>query len=239
MSIKKTGFAFVVVGAALRAGLALAACDVDFDNAPAKGLTTSMVRAYWPCPGTRGPAGIFPNNETEGETGACSPVSPKQSADGFATSYSYAPNGTCTIKLSSKLARDCSSVDGADGTSLGLPAGACHVTSVKGKCSGISDFAGELIGSLDPWWTLRIIVRASIDDEIDGSMTVIDLPLTFSFEAPANGSMKVSGVSAEPLQDLGVLLPPCTILQVVDMTIKDPYGLPFAKMGGATIPKAP
>jgi hypothetical protein len=212
---------------------ARAVCNVDFDNAPARGLTASMVRTFHPCGATeRGP---IPNAETEGDTDACQPVYPTERG-GMGSEYEYAREGGCNVKIASKLARDCSSVQGADGNPLGLPAGPCHLSHVKAKCKEIVDGFNTLIGDDDTGWTLWVLLRASIDEETNGSMTVVDLPVSFQFETPNLGDMKLATLTAEPLQDLGVFLPACTVLQIVQMEIRDPEGNSFARMGLATVP---
>jgi hypothetical protein len=212
---------------------ARAACDVDFDNAPAKGLSAWMVRSFQPCPGSPYPS--FPNSETEGNVPACQPVFPREYL-GASTPYRYAAAGRCQVKVSSKLARDCAEIDGSDGEPLGLPSGPCHVSRVQAKCKGIIDEESFFIGQEDAGWTLRMIVRASIDDETNGAMTVIDLPVSFDFQTPNRGEMKLDALSAEPLQALGVFLPECTVLQITRMFIHDPLGYRFAAMGGSTVP---
>jgi hypothetical protein len=228
--------AIVALASLFGADSALAACNVDFDNAPAKGLTASMVRTFHPCGATeRGP---FPNAETEADTDACQPVYPTERG-GTGSAYNYARDGGCNVKIASKLARDCASVEGADGNPLGLPAGPCHLSQVKAKCKEIVDSLDTLIGDDDTGWTLWVLLRASIDEETNGSMTVVDLPVSFQFETPNLGDMKLATLTAEPLQDLGVFLPACTVLQILSVEIRDPEGNSFATMGGATIPQAP
>jgi hypothetical protein len=219
----------------LSAGVAHAVCDVAFDNAPARKLmTASMVRTFHPCPGSPHPP--FPNVETEGGVPACTAVIPKE-YNYEMTDYEYDADGGCQVRIQSKLAADCAAVDGSDGEPLGLPSGACHVTRFGAKCKGILTGSSVPIDVDDSGWTLKVWVRASIDDDVNGSMTIIDLPVTFEFDTPNDGAMSVFGVSAEPLQDLGVFLPPCTVLQILDVQIMDPIGAPFAAMGGATIPE--
>jgi hypothetical protein len=224
----------------LYAGIASAQCA--FDIVPAKGVKGSFVRNMAPCPGTEHPAGPFPNVETEGETDACAPVTPKQ-VDGLATTYTYGPKGGCTIQTQAKLVSDCSELESSDGTNLGLQSGPCHITFVKGKCKDILDATNTPIGPLDTGWGFATLSRASLDDDTNHDMTVIDFPVTFSFGDPSNGGMKIKSNSAEALLPLvgpnNSDLPDCTSIEIVDVTIKDPNGLPFAKLGGATVPEAP
>jgi hypothetical protein len=220
---------------ALDALAAHAACDVSFDNVHTKGFTqASMVRAFQPCPGSPHPS--FPNAETEGDVPACTPVLPREYLGG-ATDYNYGLDGRCLVRLAAKLASDCSSIDGSDGEPLGLPSGPCHVSRMYSKCQGIQTYDGFPIGEDDAGWTLRMTLRASIDDETSGAMTVIDLPVSFAFHEPEDGAMKLDVLTAEQMHDLGVFLPPCTVLQFMNVYIHDPLGYRFAAIGMATAPE--
>jgi len=217
-----------------------ASAQCAFNIEPAKGVKGSFVRNYAPCPGTEHPSGPYPNTETDGETDACSPVTPKENVDGDATAYKYGVKGGCTISTKAKLEPLCQELEAADGSPLGLESGPCHITYVKGKCKGIVDGSDVLIGSGDSGWGFATLSRASFDDDASGDMTVIDFPVTFSFSEPSNGKMKIKSNSAEALLPLvganNSELPECTAIEIVDVTIKDPLGLPFAKLGGATKP---
>jgi hypothetical protein len=222
----------------LYAGTASAQCA--FDIVPAKGVKGSFVRNYAPCPGTEHGN---PNTETEGETEACSPVTPRE-IDGEATEYTYAPDGSCSVQTQAKLVSACETLKDQNGDVIGLQPGACHVTFVKGKCKGILRPDGlTLIGPTDTGWSVATLSRATLADDTNGDMTVIDFPVGFAFQAPKSGGMKVKMNSAEALKPLvganNSELPDCTSIEIVDVTIKDPAGLPFAKLGGATLPEAP
>lgn len=214
-----------------------ASAQCAFDIAPAKGVKGSMVRNFAPCNGTEtGPS----NTETDGGTEACTPVTPAE-IDGNGTQYSYDEKGGCSIQTSAKLVSDCSELTDAAGTPLGLESGPCHITFVKGKCKGILQSDGITpIGAADTGWSLATLSRATLNDDSNGDMTVIDFPVTFSFGEPKKGGMKLSSNSAEALIPLvnanNAELPTCTAIAIVDVTIKDPLGLPFAKLGGATVP---
>ena len=213
-----------------------ASAQCAFDHVKGKGVKGSFVRNYAPCPGTEHPA---PNAETEGDTDACTPVTPKE-VDGEATAYSFGDKGGCTIQTQAKLVSACEDVEGSDGSPLGLEPGPCHITYVKGKCKDIVDGAAVPIDGDDIGWGFATLSRASLDDETNHDMTVIDFPVTFAFGTPSNGGMKISSNSAEALSPLvganNAELPTCTSIEIVDVTIKDPLGLPFAKLGGATVP---
>jgi len=228
--------AIALVG--LYAGSASAQCP--FNNAPAKGIKSTMVRAYNSCPSTEVSGS---NTSTEGGTEACKPVIPR-AIDGDSTTYQFSAKGKCSVSTSAKLFESCLDVTDANGVSLGLQAVPCHVTYVKSKCSGIvkSDGTTLIDGVLDPLddgWSLATLSRATLNDSVGGAMTVIDFPVTFTYSTPSKGKMAVNGSSAEALIPIVRLnnadLPPCTSIEVVDTVIKDPDGLPFARQGQATV----
>lgn len=230
--------AIALVG--LYAGTASAQSPCTYNTAPAKGIKGSVVRAYAPCPGTEHGS---PNSETEGGTTACAPAIPRE-VDGDSTPYKFSEKGKCSVQTSGKLVSDCSTLEDAGGNNLGLESGACHVTFVKSKCSGLvhSDGTTAVDGTLfneDDGWTLATLSRATMDDDTNGEMTVIDFPVTFNYSTPAKGKMSLSSSSAEALIPLVTVnnadLPPCTSIEVVDVVIKDPDGLPFARLGQATV----
>jgi hypothetical protein len=215
-----------------------ASAQCSFNTAPAKGVSGSLVRNYAPCPGTEHPSA---NTSTEGGTDACTPVVPA-GVDGDSTLYSFSSKGKCTIKTSAKLESDCSAVTAGDGSSLGLEAHPCHVTYVSSKCSGILGTDGVTpIGASDDGFALATLSRATVNDATNGDMTIIDFPVTFNYSTPSKGGMEVASSSAEALVPLvGVNnadLPACTQIEVVNVIVKDPAGLPFAKLGQATKPK--
>lgn len=225
----------VVALVGLYAGTASAQCA--FDVAPAKGIKSSMVRDYASCPGTEHPSS---NTETEGGTEACTPVIPSE-VGGNGSLYSYGDKGKCDVNISAKLVKDCSLAVDSAGASLGLQSGPCHITYVSSKCSGLLGTDGVTpIGATDAGWSLATLTRATFDDATNGDMTVIDFPVTFTYSIPSSGKMSIKSSSAQELIPLvGVNnadLPSCTSLQMVDISIKDPDGLPFAKQGGATKP---
>ncbi len=228
--MKTSGIALAAASLlAASAGIASAACD--FDIAKAKGVKGSMVRNYAPCPGTENPT---ENTSTEGGTEACTPVTPRE-VSGQSTAYSYSDKGGCQVQTKAKLLASCQDLNPA------LEAKPCHVTFVKGKCKGILGTDGLTpIGPGDTGWSLATLSRATLADETNGDMTVIDFPVTFLFGDPKKGSIKLKSDSTAALAPLvgpaNADLPPCTSIEIVDLTIKDPLGLPFAKLGGATVP---
>ncbi|HXC50227.1 MAG TPA: hypothetical protein VN634_05030 [Candidatus Limnocylindrales bacterium] len=224
-----------IASLALSAGSAHSQCA--FDTGPARGFRTSMVRAYLPCPATFRDS-PFANNQTVSGVDACSPVIPyvEHSAG---TPYSFSAKGGCSVQTKVKVVSDCSQLNSSEGPSLNLPAGACHVTSVRSSCKGIMKASGNTpIDSTDAGWTLAVLSRASIDDPVGGDMTLIDVPMTFEFSTPDDGKISLDSTSAEALADIlgtgDAALPPCTSMEILDIVIKDPTGLRFAAPGTAT-----
>jgi hypothetical protein len=241
--MKKVTLSFATVAlVGLYAGTASAQCD--FNIVAAKGVKGSFVRNYAPCPSTE--HGItVPNASTEGDTDACTPVLPRE-VNGQATEYKFSQvpgdEGGCSIQTQAKLVPACEKLKDNDGATLdGITPGPCHVTYVKGKCFGIVDGSDVLIGESNAGWGFATLSRASLNDDTNGDMTVIDFPVVFDFGTPKDGGMKIKTHSAAALATLvgpqNSDLPDCTSIEIVDVTIKDPLGLPFAKLGGATVPE--
>lgn len=231
------------VAAALvaRVGSAVAQCDFNA-VAKARGMTTSLVRSFTGCSST--PHGGVYNvidTQTAGGVPACGSVEPIR-IGGDATPYMFEPrSGKCNVQTKAKIEKDCAVLEDAGGDPLGLPAGPCHVTYVKARCQGIvKDDGLTPINALeDAGWSLSALSRLSINDATSGDITVIDLPLTFMFGAPANGQIKLDSSSAEALATMLVdisdaALPTCTSLGISNLAVKDPDGLRFAVMGGST-----
>ena len=235
--MKKLTLPLAAVTLVAFAGCASAQCS--FNIAPAKGVWGSFVRTYAPCPGTEQPVA---NAQTDGGTDACTPVTPP-TVDGQATTYKYdRAKGKCSGTTQAKLVKDCALVEDSSGTPLGLQSGPCHITYVKSKCSGILRSSGDPInGAADDGWQFATLSRASFNDDANGDMTVIDFPVTFAYSIPSGGKIEVDSNSAEALIPLvganNAELPPCTSSEIVDVVVKAPGGLPFAKLGGATHPK--
>jgi hypothetical protein len=232
----------LVIGVALHTVPAAAQCE--FNLARSKGLKASLVRNFYPCPGTEFHPGEL--TVTKAGTPSCSPVEPMSDPDGLRTSYQFGPSGSCSVSLSAKLISDCSEIEDANnpGTSLGLPSDPCHVTYVRSKCSGIVTAQGAPIDEEDTGWKLTMVTRASLDDQTGGDMTVIDFPITFDFPAPDDGKISLSSNSAQALSDVfgtsSADLPPCTSMELVSLVLKAPggtNGLPFAQIGQGTRPK--
>ena len=175
-------------------------------------------------------------------TQACEPVTPP-TVDGEGTPYHYAAKGKCDVKTQAKLLKDCSKAEDSNGNGLGLGTQPCHVTFVTSTCKGIvrADGVTLISGGVDDGWELATLSRASLNDPTNQDLTVIDFPVSFAYSTPEDGEMFVDSSSAEALLPLvganGAALPACTSIEVVDAKIKDPDGHPFARLGGATVPK--
>jgi hypothetical protein len=221
------------------AGSASAQCNFDV-VAKAKGLKSSMIRAFAACPSTENPS---INTETGGGTSACEPVTPLKDDGGTGQSseYSFNGKGGCSVQTSSKIVPDCSTLEDNDDVPLLMPAGPCHVVYVKAKCKGIvkEDGVTPIDATFDNGWSLATLSRASLDDNTNGDMTVIDFPVTFQFDDPKNGGLSLSSNSAIELTNFlgdpaSAALPTCTQIEALSLLIKDPDGRVFATLGGGT-----
>ncbi len=226
-----------IAGLAAYAGSAGAQCDF---NAVAKagGMNTSLVRAFGYNSGSLRPV---PNVVSSAGIPGWSPVSVLE-VFGEATPYVFdVQTGGCDVRSKVKIERDCALLEGSGGAPLGLPTGPCHVTYVKAKCNGIlqADGLTPINAADDSGWSLYTLTRSSFNDPAGGDMTSIDFPLSFDFEAPSNGRIKLDSSSAEALAAVlidvdGAALPTCTSVQILKVGVKDPQGLPFAVMGTST-----
>jgi hypothetical protein len=108
---------------------------------------------------------------------------------------------------------------------------------VDARCKGILDDDEPGLTN-DGGWLLRLGLRLTLDDATYGDMTVIDLPqLDMPFPATDEGSLQLSG---QP-QLLLVLdeqgLPPCTLIEVLSVEVRDPDNNEFAVLGAGVRPK--
>jgi hypothetical protein len=197
--------------------------------------TFRMVRAYAGCPSTGHSTTV-----TAGGSPSCTPVIPTETA-GSGTPFTFAtPNGRCIVKLKAEGLIDCSTAtNSTTGIGLGLDPIRCHVTRVLSECKLIATASSVPIdGVVHDGWTLKLLLRITMNDREDGDMTVVDYPLSFPYSTPAFGAMQLESSTAEAFLAIGhremAMLDPCTSIEIVDMTIKDPAGKDFAKSGLAT-----
>jgi hypothetical protein len=159
---------------------------------------------------------------------------------GDITEYGFGPDGYCTLTASSDVAPDCSKLRGSNGVVMGLAAIPCHVTTVKAQCRDIRDESQLLIGPGEPFWYVAMLLRLTIDDPTAGDVTMIDLPVNFSFGDAEEGSLRMRTNTAEALSTVFgpavAALPACTSLQIERILVRDPTGLTFASAGLATQP---
>jgi hypothetical protein len=222
------------------AGTASAQCNFDVVM-KSKGVKSSMIRAYAACPSTE--YGNATTSETGGGVPACEPVTARKDNDGTGqgTVYNFGEKGTCDVQTKGKINDACEELEDENGNNLNLPMGACHVVEVKAKCKDIlqDDEATPINETADDGWSLATLSRATLNDNTNGDMTVIDFPVTFFFDPPKNGGLKLKSNSAIALADIltdpsGAALPTCSQIQVVSIIVKDPAGREFATLGAGT-----
>jgi len=181
----------------------------------AKGLKSDMVRAYSGCPGVTFSA---PNASTMAGVPACGPPT-------VMSTYQFGPKGACKVRIQQRAEFPCLGICGSD----------CANLLIRATCKDIQDSVGAPIES-NPW-VLRLLARATLDDDDAGDVTIIDLPPSeFFFSQASNGKIKLK-------QDLysGVLdpcswpvLPPCMMTEWLSVKIADPDGKVFATLGSST-----
>jgi hypothetical protein len=237
-SLRKLAILVLPVALALMPRPASAQCAFD-GLAKSKPIKLSMVRSYIPC---------APPNATYAGEPACSPVTVTDVGDG-PTPYQFGPKGGCTVSLKGAIEDDCSTLTN-NGSSLGLPAGPCHVTYVKAKCSGIleADNQTPIKPDADAGWSLLAMIRYSVNDQTNSDVTLPDAPVPFfgfgyepvyyPFDDPDKGSISLESNSAIVLSNTispaYAALPPCANAQIVSLEILDPGTRVFAVPGFET-----
>jgi hypothetical protein len=195
----------------------LAQCAFDAPT-NAKGIKTSMVRAYAGCVG-----GItFPASNTSTMAGVpgCTPPFPL-------SPYRFADDKSgCTISIKTKY----SDADVCPGT---IQSGPCMDSTMKAKCTGVLDGMGQ--PSNDPGFAIQILVRTTFDDGA-GDMTISDFPAQFAAPQMQNGAF---GITIVPFQSgcelFECLKPPgCTSVQILNVSLFDPDGNIFAVTGSSS-----
>jgi hypothetical protein len=215
--MKKALFTVAAV-AALGAYASSASAQCSFNEpGKAKGLKSSLVKAYAACPGITFAA---PNSGTMAGVPGC--------ATPFALSaYKFeALKGKCDIKTGQKLENPCS-------TGNPLP---CANLSLSLKCSGVLNADGVTPNN-QAGWNLNTVARATFDDTSNGDMTVIDFPAQFPLPQASGGKFSGKFTTNQLLIDLfgnGSELPGCTAIQIIRLAVADPAGNTFATMGSSS-----
>ena len=212
--MKKTLLTLTAVAAlGFYATSASAQCAFD-EPAKAKGIKASMVKAMSSCPGV---TFASPNTTSMTGTPACAPPTPL-------SLFQFEDiKGSCSVKTKHKVEDPCS--DGSPD--------ACSNLSLNVKCSGVleSDGATPISGG---GWNLNTVARATINDNTNGDMTIIDFPAQFPLPDAKNGGLKGKFSTNQLLFDLfgpGSALPACTAIELITTKIADPNGDLFATLG--------
>ena len=216
-----------VMAVSLTAGYASAQCTINVP-AKAKGGKMSFVRNYAECPSTQHPSA---NTTTGGGTAACSPVTAKGLGEnpgaGELTDWFFGPKGGCDVKFSYKN-EECAN--------LGAEAGPCANFKIDAKCKDIHDAGGALEqADLAGPGGLVILAQATINDETNGPLTVIDFPVSAPFGDFKKGGAKLKTTSTAILLQIFEVdaadLPSCSSVELISMKIMDDLGRDFAWLG--------
>ena len=214
MSTKIFATGIALLGLAT-AGPAMAQCAFN-DAGKAKGVKVSFVRHYSACPGV---TFVAPNSSTMAGVPACTVPTPT-------STFRFSAKGGCSVSTGQKLESPCKTGTGID----------CSNVSIKGKCGGITESDGVTPISSGVW-SLGAVARLTINDNSSGDMTLIDFPVQFAFNPPNKGKLGLKSDTNTLLNNLfgpGSELPGCSSVELVSMSIQDPSGNIFAKVGSAT-----
>ena len=194
--------------------VAHAQCAFD-EPSKAKSLKSDMVRAYSSCPGV-----TFPTSNTTTMAGVpgCAPPVPL-------SSYEFGPKGWCKIAITTNFESPCAFASQAE----------CTNPRFSLKCNDLR--TSEDAPADAPGWELAVVFRATISDQANGDLTVIDFPLRYPMASAADG--KISGkfglndLLCQLLSDLCPALPVCSSFEVITAAAVDPDGNVFARMGSS------
>jgi hypothetical protein len=213
---------FLVAGAAVLAlGFAVSTasahtCPTYQHPSKTKGLTSSLTQAFVSC---NNPGGNTPNT-TAGGVPACAPIETFNEATGSPAGgwlWGLKSSGTVTVR--------------PQANKLGGPLNTPGVTADLGvtlKVSGIEDENGVADGTNG---TLSTVARATLNDSVNGMVSVIDFPAGFPV-AVVNGKIGLKTSANVLLNGLGLPgLGSCSSIEVVSIQLLDPNGNPFGVMG--------
>lgn len=152
------------------------------------------------------------------------------------TAYKFGPKGRCKLTAKSKVEQDCSQVEYSDGELLGLGAGPCHMTYLQSQCLDIRRADDSPVDGTNYGFALMVVLRLTVNDPDNGDVTGIDFPFTFQYDGfKDDGSFSLRTSVSELVRDLYgttvATFPACTQLAIVDVLLKDPDGMPFARIG--------
>ena len=216
--MKRVIGALVAVAACCVATNASAQCAFDGPS-KAKSIKTSLVRAFVPCPSITFPA---PNSQTGTGVPTCAP--PFEYGEGGTLDKKFNGRSECGVSLTAKLESPCA-----------VPPGDCMNVAIKARCKGIT--LEGVTPTSEVGWKLNIVARATIDDRTFGDMTVINYPLNIEFPQAYKGKLSLKTDTNTVLTGLGLTtLPACSEVELVSLSVQDPDGNIFAKLGAGTHP---
>jgi len=201
------------IGLAASALTLLAGCGLpggpgDFDRpATAAGMQSGFVRYYGKC--------AEPSLDTGLGVYGCPVAAP--------SSYSFGPDGACTVRAQGVDRQTCRSV-----------AGGCEDLKLHVDCSDIRDAGGLPVS--DAGWKLVTRYRATMAT-VGGDMTIVDAVVDVDLETD-DGELRFDGTPVNEFvaKAYGAAAAsgraPLSV-QVLDAKIVDPAGQPFAVMGFA------
>jgi len=225
--------AVFVVGMA--ASAAHAQCAFQHPKKAGK-LQSNLVQAMVSC---GNPGGNTVNSMTEGNVPACKPPQTFSNKAGNDSSggWKWDPE-KAQGKLTFKAKKSCA----AKGQGTAVPA--CNPSSplntgpppaadleVDMTLKGIVSGPGAGTGPASGTGNLATVARATLDDRMNGDVTVVDFPAGFPFSL-ADGKVNMKTSADALLNAIGQPgLPPCTSIELVTVRVVDSLGDTFAVMG--------
>jgi hypothetical protein len=199
--------------AAAAAGDPIPGVDISLEQVPG-GFTARVV----PC---GAPGGNVPNTTTQSGYPACAPAETFHQQAG-SPSGGWVHRADTSVKLKMKPGKN-KTVDPLN------PLTDVADVNVQLSMKGIEDAGGPATGP----GNLALLVRPSIDDRVGGSMTLVDLPLSISFDVIAGKAKLKTSLNAALNHISQAGLPGSFSIEVIDASIEDPNGNQFVGPGVA------
>ena len=212
----------VGLGLAFTASLARAACDFEHPKSAGK-VQGAFVQAFVSCGNT---GGNSPNTSNEsGSVPTCKPPETYNEQNGNPGSgWRWdETKGKGQVQFTAKNAP----LVMPPNNTLNPP-GDTRDLAVKLKLKGVADGASSTATGNG---FLATVARATLDDRVGGSMTVVDFPVSFPVPLVL-GEVSIKTSADAALNALGLSgLPGCTSIEIVDVSVLDENGNTFARMG--------
>lgn len=202
---------------AFSARTAVAQCAFDHPK-KAKLIKVTLVQAFIPC---GGPGGNSPNGSTESGFPSCAP--PESYVDFYAVGNGWrwdpaSSEGQLQLKSGpNKIVDPLNPPGNTDDVAITLALEGVHDLIGGGLASGTG--------------LLRLVLRWTMNDRLNGDMTVAEQPFDFYFPLSGGSALLETSVNAFLNGGGQPGLPPCTNLELVSAVVHDENLHQFARAG--------